>query len=154
MCNCSSAPVSICDQCSQGQTCCCPPDYSIMPQPTPCGCCPDGYNWSGPTPNWPDGVCTAIDGKRQIAPIPCNACAETIASDCVIIPAIACLGFSGGTLTAFITFMCSDVYIESILEKIGLSSNLGSGFCQLVQNCPPPGSGTTPIIGTITVTFP
>lgn len=159
MCNCSPTPANVCNQCNVGQPCCCPPDYSIMPQPAPCGCCPDGYTYFGPTANWPDGYCASGSGPvRKIQPpIPCNNCAETISSDCVILPEIACLGIPAGTnLTTLFAAFCANPkpFIEFILSAIGLDPDLGSGLCQLVQNCPPPGSGTTPIIGTIIVTFP
>lgn len=159
MCNCSKSPASICDQCSSGQPCCCPPDYSIMPQPGPCGCCPDGYTYFGPTPNYPNGYCQSGSGpaRKIVPPIPCNTCAETVSSDCIILPEIPCLGIAAGTtLTQLFLGFCANPrpFIEFQLTKIGLDPVLGSGFCQLVQNCPPVGGGTTPIITSITVTFP
>ncbi len=154
MCNCSNIPANICNQCNQGQPCCCPPDYSILPQPVPCGCCPDGYTFFAPTPNWPSGYCKKGD-SAIVPPIPCNNCAETISADCVILPAIPCLGLAAGlTLTQFANFLCSATFIETILSSIGLNPILGSGFCQLVQNCPSPISGSTPIIGSIIITYP
>ena len=155
MCNCSPTPANICDQCSNGMSCCCPPDYSIMPQPVPCACCPPGYTFHGATPNWPNGYCADTEtGRKQVATVPCNTCAETMSSDCIIIPAISCLGFLGGNLTTFLNYMCSVAYTENFLARIGLNPTLGSGFCQLVQNCPPAGGGTTPIILSFTITFP
>ncbi len=154
MCNCNPNPADICTQCRSGNTCGCPPNYSILPEPVPCGCCPGGYTFTGPTPNWPNGYCS--NGTSQVAPIPCNQCAETLSADCIILPAIPCYGIAAGmTLTNFIVFMCSNpVFIQKILSNIGLSTTLGSGFCQLVQNCPSKGSGTTPVIGPIIITYP
>jgi len=159
MCNCSPNPANICTQCQSGNPCGCPPDYSIAPLPVPCGCCPDGYTFVGPTPNYPSGYCQRGDPKSAAAaivpPIPCNNCPETIQSDCVILPAIPCLGIAAGTtLTSLLGFLCSSAFAEVILKAIAADPAVGSGFCQLVQNCPPVGSGTTPIITGIIITFP
>lgn len=159
MCNCSSAPASICNQCQAGNQCGCPPNYDIMPQPVPCDCCPTGYTFTTTNAKYPDGICQAdspnfVPFGMFTAAVDCNPCAETVSSDCVRLPVVDCLGFPGGTLTDFLKYMCSSAFIELYLRKIGLDPVLGSGFCQLVQNCPPPGSGTTPIIGSISVTFP
>lgn len=154
MCNCSSIPANICNQCAQGNACGCPPDYTVLSQPVACGCCPAGYTYvPGATPNNPP---TCVDGTgKTTAPIPCPSCESTLSSDCVILPAISCVGFPGGTLTYFATFLCTSTrFIESILTTIGGNTALGSGFCQLVQNCPALGSGTTPVLGPIVVTFP
>jgi hypothetical protein len=156
MCNCNSSPASICNQCAQGNTCGCPPDYTVMPLSVPCGCCPAGYTYvPGTTANNP-ATCVDSTGTITKSPIPCPSCEETISSNCVILPAGNCYSLPAGTtLTQFIEFMCSSpVFIQKILTNIGLDVNLGSAFCQLVQNCPPSGSGTTPILGAITVTFP
>jgi hypothetical protein len=156
MCNCSPNPANICTQCQGGNPCGCPPDYSILPQPVPCGCCPTGYTFFGPTPNWPSGYCQSNNAAgSQVPPVSCNDCPETMSADCVILPAVPCLGLPAGlTVSQFAAFLCSAAFIQTILTNIGLNSILGSGFCQLVQNCPPVGSGTTPIIGSITITYP
>lgn len=164
MCNCSSSPVSICTQCQQGNPCGCPPDYSVMPAPVQCigNCCPPGYTYGGVSANFPNGYCCPVsnnrvpcDLKNAVPTIPCSDCVETMSSNCIILPAIPCLGVLAGTsLTQFLTSMCGGAFAEVILKAIGLDVAAGSGFCQLVQNCPAPGSGTTPIIGPIVVTFP
>lgn len=154
MCNCNPDPANICTQCQIGNPCGCPPDYSIMPQPVPCGCCPSGYTFSGPTLNWPNGLCTDPT-RKQTSSIPCNNCAETLSGDCVILPAIPCLGLAAGlTLTQFAQFLCSAAFIETILSSIGLNPILQSGFCQLTQICPRVGGGTVPVIGSIVITYP
>lgn len=151
MCNCNSSPASICNQCAVGNPCGCPPDYTVMPQTVTCGCCPSGFTYvPGPTPNT---SATCVDGAgRTTAPIPCPTCEETLSSDCVIIPKGNC--YNGGTLTDLANYICSEAYIESLLQKIGLSVRLGTEFCQLVSSCPPVTSGTTPVIGSVIVRFP
>jgi hypothetical protein len=158
MCNCSSIPANICNQCAQGNTCGCPPDYTVMPLPVVCGCCPPGFsNYQGPTPNYPDGYCTATVGSsfRAISAIPCPSCADSISADCVVLPAIPCLGLAAGTtVTQLANYLCSELFIQTLLVKIGLTPSLGSEFCQLVGNCPPVVGSTVPIVGTINVHFP
>lgn len=154
MCNCNSSPASICNQCAVGNPCGCPPDYTVMPQTVTCGCCPSGFTYvPGPTPNT---SATCIDGKGvTTAPIPCPTCEETSSSDCILLPAIPCLGFPGGTLTYFATFLCTSTkFIQSILTTIGATPSLSAGFCQIVRNCPATTGGTTPVPGPIIVTFP
>lgn len=152
MCNCSPNPANICTQCQSGNPCGCPPDYSVLPLPVPCGCCPDGLTFFGATPNWPNGYCS--DGKTQVPPVQCNSCAETLSADCVILPAIPCLGLLAGlTLTQFASFLCSAAFIETIYTSTGLNPILQSGFCQLSRICPPTG-GTVPVIGPIIITYP
>lgn len=159
MCNCASSTSvssgSICNQCAQGNPCGCPPSYTITPLPVDCSCCPAGYTYMGPTLNFPDGFCQGTIASDIIPAGNCSDCPETMSSDCVILPAIPCLGLPAGTtVTQLANFLCSPAFVEVILANIGLSSTLGSGFCQLVQNCPPVSGGTTPIILSITVTFP
>jgi hypothetical protein len=59
-------------------------------------------------------------------------------------------------LTTIINKMCLGLKsnVETILSAIGLDPDLGSAFCQLVQNCPSTPGSTTPIILSIIVTFP
>jgi len=142
MCNCQKAPEHICDQCRSGNPCGCPPTYNIIPQP--CQCCPPGTTFNGPTGIYPNGSCVDVNGNYT-APIPCPSCAETIATDCVILPEIPCLGIAkGSTLTQLINFLCSSAFIQTILTTIGLVPSLQSSFCQLVGVCPPAGS-TVPV---------
>ena len=155
MCNCNRSTNSLCSRCSKGLMCQCPPDYTIDPLPVDCGCCPPGYTWSTSTsPNWPNGVFTG-SGGTQTAPIPCSPCEESLDARCVILPAITCFGIAAGTtLYDFISqYMCSDAFIKNILNRISLSSQLGTDFCELVSACPPPISGKTPIMGAITITY-
>lgn len=150
MCNCSSAPETICHQCSQGNPCGCPPDYSILPQQVPCTCCPAGYTYNQSTK-----LCTDLTGSRVVSPVPCNTCPDSISSDCVIIPPVECLGLPvATTLTQFVNFLCSVTFIESILTRIGLNNTtLGVDFCQLVHACPSSGTGA-PIIVYVTFSVP
>lgn len=149
MCNCNNN-ISLCSRCSKGLTCQCPPDYTVLPLPVSCGCCPSGYSWSGPTPNYPDGVCTGPGGV-QTSPIPCSPCEETISAQCVILPAVSCYGVAAGTtLYDFInTVMCSDAFVSTLLSRIALSSTLKSSLCSITSTCPPGGTGT-PIITSLT----
>ncbi len=163
MCNCNDT--SVCNQCQNGQPCNCPPDYTVLPQPTQGGCCPNGYQtFTAPTPNWPNGYCTDIaTGKVHISAIPCTPCAVAVSTNCVTYQAaegipITCNAFGiidGDTLTTIINKMCITLKsnIEAVLSSIGLDTDLESGLCQLVRQCPPAGS-TTPIITTIIITFP
>ena len=157
MCNCSPIPANICNQCAQGYSCGCPPDYTVLPKPTACLCCPTGYTWVV-NAAFPEGICAA-DDKNHIPfgpytpGVDCNPCAETMSASCVILPAIPCLLFTGGTLADFINYMCSEAYIQTILTTIGLSPTLQSSLCAISSTCPPVGS-TTPIIGPITGTLP
>jgi hypothetical protein len=154
MCNCSPIPANICNQCAQGNTCGCPPDYTIMPQPTACPCCPPDYDYEIPTAAFPLGVCRDRTVYHiGINPIPCNPCVETISDQCVTIPAVPCLSFNGGTLADFLNYMCSEAYVLSFLQKIGISVTLKQAFCQIVAVCPVVGS-TTPVLGPIIVTQP
>jgi len=150
MCNCNRSTNSLCSRCSKGLMCQCPPDYTIDPLPVDCGCCPPGYTWSGPTPNWPNGVCTG-SGGTQTAPIPCSPCEESLDARCVILPAVACFGIAAGTtLYDFISqYMCSDAFVMSILNRISLSTTLQTALCTLTSACPPTTPGT-PVIGPIT----
>ncbi len=204
-CNCNTTP---CTRCQNGQPCNCPSDYTVVPAPTQCRCCPngftfqqpsttypdgicisatgqvstawccpDGYIYSGPTPNFPNGYCGTLVGSSRtdpfhctetVPPIPCVSCEIGLTTDCVTysgdIP-IACgpapgniYGIiPGDTLTTIINKMCAanKNVIEAVLSAIGLDSDLASGLCQLVQNCPNSSSGSTiPIISSIIITFP
>jgi len=165
-CNCHDT--SPCNKCNNGQPCNCPPDYSVLPQPSPCNCCPSGFTYtSGATLNYPNGVCTNVSGTKT-QPIPCVACEDAIPTDCVTytgqIP-IACnngqqtniYGINAGdSLTTIISKMCitNDNVIMALLSKIGATVNLSSAFCQIARNCPVPIGGTTPLPGPIIVSFP
>lgn len=153
MCNCNSSPASICNQCAQGNTCGCPPDYTVMPLSVPCGCCPAGYTYvPGTTANNP-ATCINSTGGTTL-PIPCPSCEETISSNCVIVPAVPCISFPGGTSTDLANHLCSQAFILSLLVKINTTPALATAFCQLVNACPPVVSPSTPIIGPIIVRFP
>jgi hypothetical protein len=152
MCNCNNNN-SLCSRCSKGLMCACPPDYSVTPLTVDCGCCPPGYTWTGATANWPNGVCTG-QGGRQVSPIPCTTCVDSVPGDCVFLPAIPCFGvIAGTTLTSFINYLCSDAFTMKILSNIGLSTTLKTALCQLTTTCPP-ASSSTPIIVSIVTTAP
>ncbi len=156
-CNCGNT--SICTQCSAGLPCNCPPDYSVAPQSVICGCCPDGYGYVGITPNFPNGECQCINRANcpsaiSISAIPCTPCEDSVSSDCVFTPLIECLGaLEGTTLTTLLQYFCSEAYILSQLQTIGLSVTLKAALCEIVSICPTVGS-TTPILGPIIVTLP
>jgi len=166
MCNCSN--ISTCNQCQNGFPCNCPPDYSVTPLPGNCTCCPNGYTLYPPTPNYPNGYCQGPLASEVVAPGPCVDCDIAVPTDCVTYTGdlpISCNNGKGGniyginpgdTLTTIINKMCvlNKNVIEGILSAIGLDSDLGNAFCQLVQNCPSKGSGTVPVITSIIVTFP
>lgn len=164
-CNCHDT--SPCNSCNNGQPCNCPPDYSVLPQPSPCNCCPSGYTYYGATPNYPNGYCDDGAGKI-VQPIPCVACEDAIPTDCVTytgdVP-IACdngqqqniYGINpGDSLTTIINKMCitNDNVLMAMLSAIGTNPTVYSGLCQLVRNCPVPTGSTTPVPGPIIVTFP
>lgn len=158
MCNCSSTPSNICNQCVQGLPCGCPPDYNVIPQPvTGCYCCPDGYTYGGPTANYQNGSCTKTGSSPLIIieATPCNDCEESVSSTCVKLPTISCLGLpEGASLTDLANYLCSEAFASMILTRIGLSTTLKSQLCSINSTCPPTPSGTTPIIGPIIVTYP
>ncbi len=77
--------------------CNCPPDYTFQPAPVQqCKCCPVGYIYNAPTPNYPDGYCS--DGKNITITIPCNTCVEVLFTDCVVYNGdrLKCLGIQAG----------------------------------------------------------
>ncbi len=160
-CNCHDT--SPCNRCNNGQPCNCPPDYSVLAQPSPCNCCPNGFTYSGPTPNYPNGVCTDVLGTKQ-DPIPCVPCEDAIPTDCVTytgqVP-IACgqniYGINAGdSLTTIISKMCitNPNVLMAMLSAIGTNPTVYSGLCQLVRACPIPSGGTVPLPGPIIITFP
>ena len=151
MCNCNSSPSSICNQCAQGNPCGCPPDYTVTPLNTTCGCCPAGYTYVPATTNNPATCRDSLGGTRT--PVPCPTCEETLSSDCVIVPPTSC-GFIGGSVTDLAKFMCSEPYIEKILQIIGNSVRLNTEFCQLVSSCPTVPATSAPHIGSVNVHFP
>jgi hypothetical protein len=127
----------------------------MMPLLPECGCCPEGYTWSGPTPNWPDGVCTNSTGT-QIAPIDCETCEDSISANCVFLPAIECLGIKEGTTVADVmkTLFCSTAFWRLGIQIIASDQTTYNGFCNLVAGCGPVPGSTTPIIGPISWSIP
>ena len=166
MCNCNDT--STCNNCQNGQPCNCPPDYSVLPQPAQCGCCPPGYQNFTPStsPNWTNGgYCTdVVTGKVQTSAVPCVPCEQAVSTNCVTyIPSegfpILCNAFgivAGDTLTTIINKMCITLTsnIQAMFLAIAVNEQLSTDFCQLVQACPSTGGSTTPLIGSITVSFP
>lgn len=154
MCNCSNT-TSLCNRCSQGLMCQCPPDYTVLPLPVDCGgCCPDGYTFQGPTANYPNGYCSGPGGTITL-PVECNPCVDSVPAKCVILPNIPCFGITAGTtLYEFITnFMCSDAFVMSMLNRISLSTDLKTALCAINITCPAPTSGT-PVMGSGSVSVP
>lgn len=154
MCNCNSG-ISLCSRCATGLSCGCPPNYSILPLPVECGCCPAGYTWSTSTQNiYPNGVCTG-PGGTQIQPIECNPCVDSISAKCVILPSIECFGIPAGTtLYTFITtYICSPAFWAKGLEVISLDTTLKAMLCDINSTCPAVGSGA-PIALPLVVTVP
>ncbi len=145
-CNCNNG-ISLCSRCSVGLTCSCPPDYSVLPLPVDCGCCPPGYTFQGPTANYPNGFCTNSVGT-VVPVIPCTQCVESVPADCVILPEIACLGVQRGTtLTAFLAnILCSEAYVLNLINKIGVSTTLKAAMCNVISTCPIP-SSLAPVAG-------
>lgn len=135
--------------------CQCPPDYSVLPLPVDCGCCPPGAVYSGPTANYPNGYCTGPGGIIS-EPIECNDCVDTLSAKCVILPSIPCFGIvEGTTLYDFISnFMCSDAFVMNILNRVSTSTVLKDAWCAINSTCPVAPSGKTPILGSGTVTVP
>ena len=155
MCNCNRNSTSVCGPCSKGMMCQCPPDYNIAALPVDCGCCPSGYVWSGPTANYPNGLCTGPGGTIT-EPIECSPCEDSLDARCVILPSVPCFGITAGTtLYYFITnYMCSDAFWLNGLLKIGASTTLQSAFCNIVSTCPTVPGSTTPVSGPLTGTLP
>lgn len=152
-CNCNKP--TPCNNCTTGVSCGCPPDYSMMPLLPECGCCPDGYTWSGPTPNWPDGVCTSSTGATT-DPIPCEQCVDSIEAQCVFLPGIECLGIKEGATVAdvFKTLFCSPAFWQLGLSIISNNQAAYNGFCNLVAGCGPTPGSTTPTPGPIVWSIP
>lgn len=159
-CNCNNT--TPCTQCSAGSPCNCPPDYSVLPQPVDCHCCPAGYTFYGPTANYPNGFCclggdgTGNNCVSVAVPVACNDCTESISADCVFVSDMACLGVAKGAnvpLSTVLAFLCSDAFTLKMLQNIGLSTNLKAALCEIVSVCPTVGS-TVPIPGPIIVTIP
>lgn len=155
-CNCGGSS-SICIQCSAGLPCNCPPDYSVLPQPVDCHCCPSGYTYIGITPNFPNGYCCpdnslTCDVRDAVAVIPCNTCINSIGSECVFITS-ECFGLKNYPLNAFVEYLCSDAFTLKMLQNIGLSTTLKAALCEIVSICPSVGS-TVPIPGPLIITIP
>lgn len=163
-CNCNNTTTQTCQQCSAGQPCNCPPDYSVTPLPVDCNktCCPPGYTYHNNIDiGFPNGMCCPNGGglvnctaQKAIQPIPCTVCIDSIPSDCVFVSNVPCLGVTTTTsLTSVLSYLCSEAFILSQLQTIGLSSTLKAALCEIISICPSVGN-TTPIPGPITVTIP
>lgn len=152
-CNCNNS--TPCNNCSTGVSCGCPPDYSMMPVLPECGCCPDGYSWSGPTPNYPNGVCTNGAGTTT-DPIDCEQCEEAISAQCVTMPGVDCLGIKDGDNLSdvFKTLFCSPAFWRMGLEVIATDVTTLNGFCNLVASCGPVPGSSTPVPGPVIWTIP
>lgn len=160
MCNCKT---SICDSCNSGFNCQCPPDYSVMPLPVPCNCCPPGFTYnnssSSTSARYPNGYCTG-QGKT-IDPIQCVSCEQAISTDCVTYTQLESVcqpsGIQkGDSLTVILAKICitNKPNIKALLSAIGNDIELLSGFCNLVQACGISPGNSTPQIGPISWTIP
>lgn len=157
-CNCQDT--STCSKCQNGQPCNCPPDYSVLPQPSPCTCCPSGYTYDAGRNVCVDNIALS----HVIPPIPCVNCETALATDCITytgqIPLVCgnnVYGINvGDSLTTILSKMCitNQNVLQAMLSAIGLDPVTYSGFCQLTANCPAPIGSTTPLPGPITITFP
>lgn len=151
-CNCGTP--TPCNNCSTGVSCGCPPDWSMLPLPPECGCCPFGYTWSAPTANYPDGICTNSSGGT-VSPIDCEPCEESVSDKCVFLSAGNCFGLpSTTTLNQFVEFLCSQTFTRKILSNIATDQTTLNGFCNIVQSCGPLPGSSTPIPGPISWVIP
>lgn len=146
MCNCSSSP---CNQCSTGQSCNCPPDYSIIPVPANCGCCPPGATYINPSVNNPSGKCVDSFGNT-VPSIACTDCVDSTFTDCVTYQLnpgnpINCFGIaSGDNMTTILQKICANL-ASTVLSQISNSPTLQTILCNLNALCPPSGKGN-PVI--------
>lgn len=169
MCNCNNNATSLCSRCSTGLSCGCPPDYSILPLPVTCGCCPDGYTFSATTnQNFPNGMCLNNNplsaNQLPIAPIPCTTCEDAITTDCVIYngtATITCNGAgitAGDNLTTILAKICpsNPPVILAMLQAIALDTTYGlkAAFCEISNFCSGIPGSTTPYIGPISFSIP
>ena len=160
MCNCRTT----CNNCATGLTCGCPPDYSVTQVPlTDCKCCPQGYTFQGPTPNYPNGTCISNNASNlPTDPIPCTPCVDTTYTDCVLYNGntpLNCAGSgisAGDNLNTIITKLCPSSFanISAILSAIALNQTLLNGLCNLVGSCGSIPGSSTPIIGPISFSIP
>jgi len=151
-CNCGQP--TQCNNCATGVSCGCPPDWAMLPLPPDCGCCPDGYTWSGATPNWPNGVCTDSVGTTT-DPIDCEQCEESVSDSCVFLEAGNCFGLPSGTnLKQVWEYLCSQTFTRKILTNIATNQTTLNGFCNIVQSCGPSPGSSTPIPSPVVWTIP
>lgn len=156
--SCGCNDTSPCGKCQNGQPCNCPPDYSVLPQPSPCTCCPVGYTYDATRK-----LCIGTPNSNTTAPVPCVNCETALPTDCITytgqVP-MACASIyginSGDTLTTVLQKMCitNQNVLQAMLSAIGLDPVTYSGLCQLNANCPAPIGSTTPIPGVVIITFP
>lgn len=157
--SCGCNDTSPCGKCQNGQPCNCPPDYSVLPQPSPCICCPDGLTYDATRK-----LCIGTSNSVSAQPIPCVNCETALPTDCITytgqIPLVCgnnVYGINvGDTLTTILNKMCitNQNVLQAMLSAIGLDPDTYSGLCQLVAGCVLPPGTTTPIPGPIVITFP
>jgi hypothetical protein len=144
MCNCNNSYP--CNNCANGQSCNCPPDYSITPAPVLCQCCPPGATYTPPSLGYPSGQCTDGNGN-PVTPIPCGSCVDSTYTDCVTYQGngINCFGInSGDSVTTMFQKMCNTL-AGTVLSQISTSASLQATLCNIVSACPPATKGT-PIV--------
>ncbi len=158
-CNCNNS--TPCNNCSSNLPCNCPPDYSVLPQPVPCKCCPSGYSYQGPTANYPSGYCqTIVAPYLQTPTIPCNTCIDSVPISCVYNDGtVNCLGSkSGDPLSTVLANMCltNPVALLEMMRVVAADSTYGlkAAWCQISNFCSGIPGSKNPYIGPITFTIP
>lgn len=171
MCNCNQPQP--CNNCNSQLPCGCSPSFTIVPAPVPCTCCPQGYTFTGATPNFPNGICTTLVAPfTTTATIPCVSCEDTIPTDCVVfqctstgittLPTPACNPcgnvVNGDTLTTIIGKICptNPANILAMLQVIAADTTYGlkQAFCDISNYCSGIPGSLTPYIGPITFSIP
>lgn len=153
-CNCHINTGSLCTRCSNGLSCGCPPDYSVVPVLPDCQCCPEGYTKVTKS----DGTYGCSGNGRIIATIPCQPCETSVLTDCVFYKGEdgVCVDISNGdNLTTILAKMCitRPSNILAMLQVLANSSVLRAALCQIVSICPVINS-QTPIPGPLFFTYP
>ena len=113
---------------SNCKTCNCPPNYTFQPAPLkPCNCCPVGYSYNAPTPNYPDGYCS--DGKNITITIPCNTCVEVLFTDCLVYNGdrLKCLGIQAGmNMNTILTILEKNCQLLMNVVNVPVQAHAGS----------------------------